>query len=125
MMEENAKQEILDAISLLAEQMQGLANEFHDNKKKTEAGFTAVKSEIGSMRFEIGGMKSEISSMKSEIVTKSYLDDKLADLRGDLVALTKKSNVKLSVLVESLVKDGSLKQNTAKLILAMEPFASS
>ncbi len=117
-MEENAKQEILDAISLIAEQMQGLTDEFYNFRKKTEAEFKEVKSEIG-------GMKSEIGGMKSQMVTKSYLDDKLATLRGDLVALTRKSNIKLSVLVESLVKEGSLKRNTADLILAMEPFATA
>ena len=35
-------------------------------------------------------LKQEMTSIKSQMVTKSYLDDKLADLRGDLVVLTRK-----------------------------------
>ena len=57
------------------------------------------------------------------MVTKSYLDDKLAGLHGDLIALARKSNTKLSVLVERLVDKGSLKRDAADQILALEPFS--
>jgi hypothetical protein len=57
------------------------------------------------------------------MVTKDYLDNKLGALRGDLIALAGKANKKLSVLIEEMVKEGSLKRKTANNILAMEPFA--
>lgn len=57
------------------------------------------------------------------MVTKDYLDDKIADLRGDLVVLSRKSNKKLETVIEELVANHSLKRSVADRILAMEPFA--
>lgn len=38
------------------------------------------------------------------MVTKDYLDDKLADLKGDLVVLMRKEDAKLQALVDVLQK---------------------
>jgi len=95
-MHDDAKQEILEAIGLLAEQMQDMRTDIDDRFAKLE----------------------------TRVVTKSYLDDKIADLRADLVVLCRKSNTKLSALVEELVAKGSLKRAAADQILAMEPFAA-
>lgn len=89
-MEDRDKQDILDAISLMAEQMHT--------------------------------MGEHIVHVKSQMVTKSYLDDKLGQLRGDLVILARKGNTKLSTLIEDLVSEGSLKREIADRLLAMEPF---
>jgi hypothetical protein len=96
-MEDNAKQEILEAINAFADQIDG----------------------------RLGRLESEVYSMKSQMVTKDYLDRKVADLRGELVVLTRKEDVKLSTLVEELVTEGSLSRKTADSILAMEPFAQA
>lgn len=122
-MEDASKQEILDAIGAFAEQVDARFNTLEKDMGAVKFEMGSVKSDMGSMKADMRSMKTEIVSIKSQMVTKNYLDDKLADLRGDLVALTGKMNVKLSVLVETLVKDGSLKRKTADMILAMEPFA--
>lgn len=108
-MEDTSKQEILDAIGAFAEQV--------------DVRFEKMDQKFDRMDQKLDRMEGRIGKVESQMVTKSYLDDKLAGLRGDLIALTRKANVKLSVLVETLVKDGTLKQKTADLILAMEPFA--
>lgn len=56
------------------------------------------------------------------MVTKDYLDRKIGDLRGELVALSRKVKTKLSVVVEQLVISGTLKRQVADKILALEPF---
>jgi chromosome segregation ATPase len=68
-------------------------------------------------------IESEMVSMKSQMVTKDYLDNKLTDLRSDLIVLTRKENTKLSVLVEELVVSKSLSRKSADRILLMEPFS--
>lgn len=65
---------------------------------------------------------TEIGKIKAEMVTKDYLDDKLADLRGDLVVLTRKEDGKVKELVKILESKKVLNKSEVKKILAMEPF---
>ena len=60
--------------------------------------------------------------MRAVMVTKDYLDNKLADLRGDLVALARKGNTKFGALIEELVDNKQMDQKVAAKLLAMEPF---
>jgi len=103
---------LVEAVGLLAEQMQEVRTDVGD-----------LKTDVGSLKTDVGDLKTDVGYLKSQMVTKSYLDDKLANLRGDLIALCRKSNTKLSELVGRLVSEGSLKQSAADVILAMEPFA--
>lgn len=96
-MEDDAKREILEAIHAFAEQV--------------------------DQRF--GRLEAEVSSVKSQMATKDYIDRRIGELRGDLVLMTRKEDVKLSALVEELVSEGSLQRYTADRILAMEPFAQA
>ena len=56
------------------------------------------------------------------MVTKAYLDDKLADLRGDLVVLMRKEDTKLKTLVEILHERGVIGKAETERIFGMEPF---
>lgn len=68
-----------------------------------------IKEEIGGIKGGIGGIKGEIVGIKAAMVTKSYLDDKLADLKSDLVANDRKLEKKTDVLVDALVERRALK----------------
>jgi len=46
----------------------------------------------------------EIEGIKANMVTKDYLDEKLSDLRGDLVVLTRKEDTKVKKLIDILKK---------------------
>ncbi|MDZ4221364.1 MAG: hypothetical protein U1C18_00650, partial [Patescibacteria group bacterium] len=125
MEEENSKHnEILKAVSDLSERVGGLSGRVDDlsgkfdglseklDRKtgeimglveetleaighfsdKTEERFTGLESETA-------GIKSDIADIKYNMVTKSYLDEKLFDLRGDVTALTRKEDAKLLRLV--------------------------
>jgi len=67
-------------------------------------------------------LEKRLSQLETRMVTKDYLGDKLADLRGDLVLLARKGNQKFSELVHELMQSGSLKEETGRQILALEPF---
>lgn len=101
-MESADKTEILEAISLLADQVQGF-------QTKTESRFDAI-----DVRF---------SKIEAIMVTKPYLDDKLADLKGDMVAMLRKEDQKTTLLVERLTKRHALTASDAKDVLAVRPFA--
>jgi archaellum component FlaC len=69
------------------------------------------------------GLDKEIATIKATMVTKEYLDDKLTDLRGDLVALVRKGDRKLAAVVDELVKRQVFDEATARRIFELEPFA--
>jgi len=87
---------------------------------KSELG--SVQSDIGSMKSELGSVQSDIGSMKSQMVTKDYLDEKLSDLRGDLVVLVRKEDRKLNALVGVLKEKSVITAGEAQQVLMLEPF---
>ncbi len=88
---------------------------------KTE--ISGIKTEISGIKGEISGIKGEISGIKATMVTKDYLDEKMSDLRGDLVVLMRKEDTKLKTLVGVLKEKEVLNGNDVKRIYSMEPFA--
>lgn len=74
-------------------------------------------------RQEFDELKKEVMKIQSTMVDKDYLDDKLADLRGDLVVLTRKEDTKLKTLVGILRQKQMLTESEEKTIYALEPFA--
>jgi len=71
---------------------------------------------------EFNGLVGEVQKIKAEMVTKDYLDDKLADLRGDLVVLTRKEDGKVKELVKILQSKKVLNKSEVKRIFSMPPF---
>lgn len=61
--------------------------------------------------------------IEATMVTKDYLDEKLADLRGDLVVLVRKEDTKVGKLIEVLKRRKVISEDETKEILSMEPFA--
>jgi len=116
MEKETSKNEILEAIN-------EFSTKVDERFDKVEGDIGSIKSEIGSIKSEIGSIKSEIGSIKATMVTKDYLDDKLADLRGDLVILMRKEDTKMVKLIEILKRRAVITEAEEKEILSMEPFA--
>src|SRR3990167_5380096 len=85
--------------------------------------FDKLDGEIKQIKGDITGMKGEIGSIKATMVTKDYLDDKLADLRGDLVVLMRKEDTKVGKLIDVLKRRKVISEAEEKEILSMEPFA--
>lgn len=69
-----------------------------------------------------GKMGKQFMEIKATMVTKDYLDEKLADLRGDLVVLMRKEDRKLKTLIEILKERKVISRKDEEKILAMEPF---
>ena len=101
------------------ERFDNLENDISDMKGE----ISGMKGEISGMKGEISGMKGEIGQIKATMVTKDYLDDKLSDLRGDLVVMLRKGDAKLKVLAEMLHDKKVLNRADVKRIYSLEPFA--
>lgn len=64
--------------------------------------FESMDKRFESMDKRFDAMDKRLTRVESLMVTKDYLDDKLADLKGDLVVLTRKEDTKLKTLVNIL-----------------------
>ena len=107
----------------------GLETRFDGLEKKLEKtegdlmeAIHDLADDVQAINDRLDRHETGIKYLKSQMVTKDHLDRKIDDLRGELVALSRKVNTKLSILVEQLVMDGTLKRQVADKILALEPF---
>ena len=93
-----------NAFGNVQEQFNGVQEQFNDVQGSMETQFSEIRSGISDIR-------SDVVSIRSQMVTKSYLDDKLADLKGDLITLTKKEDNKINRLVGILHDKSVLDRN--------------
>ncbi len=89
-----------------------------------------VNPQIDGLRKQMDGIHNQMKEMRTDItkiqatmVTKDYLDEKLGDLRGDMVVLMRKEDSKLRSLVNILRSKNMLNDDDVKQLFTMEPFA--
>lgn len=99
---DKATQEILEVVLFLKDHMAMRVDNIGENVEKLEKRMTRVETLM---------------------VTKDYLDEKMADLRGDLVVMMRKEDTKVKSLVDILHKKKVITDGEVTKILRMEPFA--
>lgn len=71
-------------------------------------------------------VEKRFNRVEATMVTKNYLneklDEKLADLRGDLVVLMRKEDHKLKKLIDILQIRQVISDEDVKAVLSLEPF---
>lgn len=83
---------------------------------------TAINTFATDTEHRFQDLETDVEKIKSEMVTKDYLDEKLSDLRGDLVVLVRKEDRKLTALVGVLKEKSVITPNEAQQVLMLEPF---
>jgi hypothetical protein len=76
----------------------------------------------GKMNDRFDEVERRLTKVEANMVTRDYLDDKMTDLRGDLVVLMRKEDNKLKTLIDILKEKRVISSDDEKRILAMEPF---
>ncbi|MFH1822271.1 MAG: hypothetical protein ABH830_01070 [Patescibacteria group bacterium] len=89
---------------------------------ETDKRFSSIDTRFSSIDTRFNNIDIDLTKIKATMVTKDYLDEKLSDLRGDLVVLMRKEDVKVKRLVEILQKRKVLTNKEVKEIMSMEPF---
>ena len=102
-MENHDKEEILEAIGLLADHMQRLTED------------------VSGLKQDVSGLKQDVTYLKSQMVTKDYLDRKIFELRGEFVYRFRKSEMRFEALVEEGVARKMYPREIADRILALDP----
>lgn len=73
-----------------------------------------INPQFEKVRTRLDNVEKGLEQVKSQMVTKSYLDDKLADLEGGLVAKLRKEDTKMNRLIEIMKKKSLLSKSEVK-----------
>jgi chromosome segregation ATPase len=114
--------DILDTVNAFANHTEEQFAEIKQEIGGIKQEIGVIKQEIGGIKQEIGGIKQDVTQIKATMVTKAYLDDKLADLRGDLTIYDRKQDKKVDFLTQTLAGKKVLTSKEADAIVAMSPF---
>jgi len=116
-------QEILEAINKFADHTEDQFSAIDQQFDKIDQRFEKIDQRFEKIDQRFDKVEKDLTAVKALMVTKDYLDDKLADLRGDLVVLTRKEDAKLKTLVDVLCEKKVINDKDRKKIFKMEPFA--
>ena len=115
--------EVLEAVNFFADKTERRFDYLEGEISGIKGEISGIKGEISGIKGEISGINGEIKGIKEIIVTKDYLDEKMSDLRGDLVVMMRKEDTKLMTLVGVLASKKVLDNKDVRKIYALEPFA--
>lgn len=107
-----------------------IVKEIHGFTEHVNEAVRGLKGEIHGlaehMNEAIHGLAEHVDErfkrIEAVMVTKDYLDEKMADLRGDLVVLMRKEDRKVEQIIQKLREKKIFSDKDAQEILAMEPF---
>lgn len=97
-----------------------LTEMMHEQRATTNELMEFLQENVAT-RYDIEDLRKDIRVTEHRIM--DAMDDKLADLKGDLVVLMRQGNGKLSELLETLKKRGVISGDETDKILRMKPFA--
>ena len=83
---------------------------------------TAVENRLTGVEGQLTKIEKRLTSVEANMVTKTYLDDKLADKNADAGKVIKAEDEKLNTLVHTLHDKKVLTDDEHKKILALKPF---
>lgn len=71
---------------------------------------------------QFDGLRQKLDQIRAEMVTKSYLDDKLAELEGGMVGRLRKEDAKVNRSVEMLQNKKVLTEDEVKQLAEFQIF---
>lgn len=98
-----------------------IAIEYMDHGDKEEI-LEAIGAFAEQVDVRLDKLESRLTHVEATMVTKSYLDDKLGDLKGDMVALVRKEDQKMNRLIGVLVEKAAVTPTEVKDVLSFRPF---
>lgn len=88
----------------------------------TKEEFNVLDKKVDSIDTKVTELDQKTRGIQSSMVTKSYLDEKLADHRSDLNILLRKGDSKLKELVDILYDRDVIDEKDLKRMYEMQPF---
>ncbi|PWB38392.1 MAG: hypothetical protein C3F02_03495 [Parcubacteria group bacterium] len=101
---QEVSREILEAIETLADH--------------TDHRFLHLENELSGVKNDLSGVRGFLT----RVVTKDYLDEKLQDLRGDLMLIIRTEDKKIGSVIKLLENRKVITKKDYRSLLALEPF---
>ncbi len=113
--------------------LQDLMETINNFATRVQVEFTGVRSDIAGINERLDKVEIHLdkvethlgkidSTIATRLVTKDYLDDKLGDLKSDLIILIRKEDAKLVTTINTLAKRKALTTTDKRHLLTLEPF---
>lgn len=109
-------QDVLSAIAELSERVDTRIEKSENDVLEA----IGVFAEQVDRRFE--GIEGRLTRVEATMVTKSYLDDKLADQKGAIVLMMRKEDQKVNHLVDVMARKRLLSNSETKEVLSFKLF---
>lgn len=106
----------------ILEAVNALSTQIDERFSQVDGRLSHLENDVTELKGDVTELKGDVGLVRTAMVTKNYLDDKLADLRGDLVVLMRKEDKKVQSLVELLHSKKVISEEEAKRILSMDLF---
>lgn len=126
--DEVTNEEILRAVNDFAQNVQEQFDHVQDQFghiderfKRVDEQFKGVHEELHGINNRLTKVEGRLTKVESTMVTKDYLDEKLFDLKGDLVVLVRKEDAKMTKLVDILQQHHVISEQEVKQILDSGP----
>ena len=100
-----------------------IRKETDDLARAVKSGFDGVDKRFDGVDKRFNGVDKRLTRVESTMVTKDYLDEKLVDLRGDIVILLRKEDRKLEALIEKLKERHIITDKDIKELQEIQIFA--
>lgn len=91
-------------------------------KEEFDLRLGGVESRLDGVESRLDGVEQRLTKVEAVMVTKDYLDDKLADLKGDLIVKQRKIESRIDTLVTMLSNRKVLEQTDVKLLSDLRIF---
>jgi len=107
--------EILDAIN-------SFATKTEQRFQGIEGRFEGIDGRLQGIDEHFQGIEQHLTRIEANMVTKSYLDEKIGDLRGDMVQLVRKEDGKVNAVVDALDEEKILPHQRVEVIRSHHVF---
>lgn len=84
--------------------------------------FQGINERLDKVEGRLDKVEGRLGKVESQMVTKTYLDDKLADLEGNLIVRQRKEDQKVNRLIEMLQNKKVLEETEVKQLHEFQIF---
>ena len=86
---------------------------------------TATKENVNQLTQRVVSLEQRVAGVETSMVTKSYLDEKMADLEGIVVIRQRKEDQKVNLLIDFLRKKKLLNKQEIKMLQDFQVFPTA
>lgn len=114
--------DVLEKVTDLSTRFDDVLGAIGEFSTRMDRRFEGIETRLDNVETKLSTVESRLTRVEATMVTKDYLDDKLADTKGDLVVMMRKEDQKVTALVELLIAKNVIGREDAKAVLGMQPF---